>query len=324
MTIMKTKLFIAFIAGAFFMLSTVSCDKVENPFPPTFNSELDTTYYSGNWSDYLANEWPDFTTLPNDDPNRNALIEDFTGHNCSNCPAAATVAHNLHEGNPSRVYVASMHSSPAGMSGFQQVNESQGYTVDFTNPNGLELGTFFGDLSGSGFFGNPAGTVNRALEGTEYFYASGFWSTKVNQILSSALKVNIKAKVNFYDANKGGYLHTEVEVIDPALTNELGQVVYLIEDSLVGPQNVSSTYTPDYVHRDIFRKTLSGQSFGRTLSATYLTNGKYYLDYSFSIPNQLAPINQTGTYNAENMHLLIYVYDKVTLEIYQVIKKKLI
>jgi hypothetical protein len=306
-------------------LSFQSCDHIENPFPPTYKTDLDTTLYPGNWDTYLTAEWPDFDVVVNDDPNRNALVEDFTGHNCSNCPAAATVAHNLHEGNPARVFVASVHASPQGMSSFQEVNLGQGYTVNFTNQHGLAFGNFFGTtLSGSGFFGNPGGTVNRALEGTEYFYASGFWSTKVNEILNSSVKVAIKAKVNYYEATKGLYLHTEVELLDAGLTaGNLGMIVYLIEDSLVGPQNVSSTFTPNYVHRDIMRGNISGLTWGRTVSDGDLIGGKHYLNYSYIVPNQLAPSGQTATYNAENMHLLIYVYDKTTFEIYQVIKKKI-
>ena len=76
---MKKLLFIVLAIGCFIINS---CDKVENPFPPVVNNDLDTTIYNGAWSDYVANEWPDFSVLPNDDPNRNALIEDFTGHNC--------------------------------------------------------------------------------------------------------------------------------------------------------------------------------------------------------------------------------------------------
>jgi hypothetical protein len=79
------------------------------------------------------------------------------------------------------------------------------------------------------------------------------------------------------------------------------------------------------VHRDIFRGTIDNQLWGRTLTSDILQNGKYYLDYSAIIPDQLVPQGSASTgYNAENMHLLIYVYDKATLEIYQVIKKSFI
>lgn len=307
---------------------TVSCDKVDNPFPPSINTDLDTTIYPGNWSDYLANEWPDFSTLPNDDPNRNAIIEDFTGHNCSACPAAAAVAHSIHEGNPSRVFIASVHASNTadGTSSFQDVNTSQGYTIDFTNPQGLALGAYFGiTLSNSGFFGNPAGTINRVPDNGEYFSADGSWLSKTNAVLSSSPKVAIKAKLNYFETPKHGFfLHTEVEKLDNNLSNDLAMVVYLIEDSVVGPQNVNNVLTPNYVHRDVMRGTLDGTPWGRTLTSSLMNNGKYYLDYSYILPNQLAPAGVSSTHNAENMHVLIYVYDKTTLEIYQVIKKKMI
>jgi hypothetical protein len=318
------KLIYAVILGFGFI--GASCDHVENPFPPAVNVDLDTTIYPGNWSDYVANEWPDFALLPNDDPNRNALIEDYTGHNCSNCPAAAVVAHGLHEANPSHVFVASVHASTTGMSSFQALTSD--YTIDFTNTNGLDLGYYFGTtLTSSGFFGNPSGTVNRTNEAGEYFSGTGNWSTRVTNVLASPLKVTIKAKLNYYETpKKGFFLHTEIEK-DASITNELGIVVCMMEDSLVGPQNImGAPVNPviDYVHRDIFRGSIDGQTWGRTLTDDLMTNGKYYVNYSGIVPDQLAPQGQSTTHNAENMHLLIYVYDKTTLEIYQVIKKKFI
>lgn len=324
------KLLFYFVALITAGVSFTSCDHVDNPFPVGYNTDLDTNLYPGLWSDYLANEWPDFAALPNDDPNTNVIIEDFTGHYCSNCPAAAIQAHNVHESNPNRVFVASVHAGPTanGITNFQEVNIPAGYTVDFMNPQGLAYGGYFGTtLSNSGFFGNPAGTVNRRLEGTEYFYASGFWSTKANEVLALPLRVAIKAKVNYYDATKGLFLHTEVEKIDQGINDEdLAIVTYLIEDSLVAPQldaNSTPSYIPDYVHRDIMRGTLSGNPWGRDVVSGDLVNGKYQLNYSYVVPDQLAPQGQATTYNAENMHLLIYVYDKNTYEILQVIKKKL-
>lgn len=320
------KRYLALLAIAAVTLgSIISCDHVENPFPPAFNSELDTTYYPGDWSDYLANEWPDFDALPLDDPNTNALIEDFTGHNCPGCPAAADVAHALHEADLDHVFTAAIHASSVGQSSFQDVNVPLGYLTDFTNQQGLDLGYFFGTtLAGTGFFGNPSGTVNRIKLGSELFYASSNWSTKVSEALATPLKVQIKAKVNYYDATKGLYLHTEIKKLDASLNNEdLSVVVYLIEDTLAAPQNVNGTFTPGYVHRDVMRTTLSGSEWGRSLTSGTLDGDSYKLNYDFAVPNQLAADGSEGMHNAGNMHLLIYVYDVSTYEIYQVIKKKL-
>ena len=60
------------------------------------------------------------------------------------------------------------------------------------------------------------------------------------------------------------------------------------------------------------------ESDTRILENSDLIDGKYYLNYSFVVPNQL-----DGNYNASNMHILVYVYDRSTWEIYQVIKQKI-
>ena len=107
----KGLLFIAFtIAFGLYLLP--ACDRISNPYPVQPCLELDTTLYPGNWSEYVANEWPTFTQNTNTD--RNVLIEDFTGHKCIYCPAAAELAHQLHEANPNRVFVASIHAGVDG------------------------------------------------------------------------------------------------------------------------------------------------------------------------------------------------------------------
>ncbi len=292
-----------------------SCDHVKNPYPKIESLDLDTTLYPGNWNDYVANEWPQFTT--NTNTFRNVLIEDFTGHQCVYCPAAADLAHALYEANPTRVFIASIHAGPTGMGDFQLVTPPN-YPINFTNPQGLEIGTYFG-INDGGFIGNPRGTVNRYNNGF-IFQSPAQWSSMMNDQLSqNNLKVNIQSALNYYPQTKGAYLHVEVEKLDQNLTNQLGIVSYILEDSLVGDQKMSdNSHNSSYIHRDIHRGNLGGQAFGRSLTNNDIIDGKYYVNYSFVVPNQL-----DGNYNAENMHLLIYVYDKVTWEIYQVIKQKI-
>lgn len=310
---MKKLLFI--LVAALYALS--ACDHVDNPYPPKVVLELDTTLYPGNWNDYVANEWPVFEANPN--TNRNVLIEDYTGHKCVFCPAAADLAHQLHSANPTRVFVASIHAGPTGIGDFQTVSAPE-YPVDFTNPEGLAIGTYFGTNDG-GFIGNPRGTINRVNSGGIIFQNPNSWSSLLStQLSENNLRVNMQSALNYYPTTKGAFLHVEVEKLDQNLTNELGIVAYIIEDSLVGDQKMSdNSHNHNYIHRDIHRGNLNGQAFGRVLKSSDMINGKYYINYSFVVPNQL-----DGNYNAENMHVLIYVYDRTTWEIYQVIKQKII
>jgi hypothetical protein len=304
---------------AIFILSFViliSCDHVENPYPEVVSIELDTTLYPGNWQDYIDNDWPQFNQ--NSNTNRNVIIEDFTGHKCVYCPAAADFAHQLHEDNPYRVFVASIHAGPTGMGDFQTISPPD-YPTDFTNPNGLEIGEYFG-INDGGFVGNPRGTVNRVNNGV-IFQSPAVWSSMVSDVITTNdLKVNLQSELNYYYETNGAFLHVEVDKIDQTISDDLGLVVYLLEDSLVGDQKMSdNSHNTEYIHRDIHRKNISGQAFGRILQDENIENGKYLLNYSFKVPTQL-----DDSYNAENMHLLIYVYNTSTWEIYQVIKQDIV
>ena len=308
---MRLLLFI-FLFGFLF----VSCDHVKNPYPPEVNLELDTTLYPGLWSEYENNDWPIFSE--NTNTNRNVLIEDFTGHKCVFCPAAADLAHALHEADPSRVYIASIHAGPDGIGDFQSVSPPD-YPLDFTNPEGVEIGLYFGENDG-GFPGNPRGTVNRFNNGT-IFQSPTQWTSMVNdQLSSNNLKVNIQSELNYYEETKGAFLHVELDPVDANVAENLGITVYLLEDSLVGDQKMSdNSHNSNYIHRDIHRGNLNASAFGRPVSSEDLNGDKYYINYSFVVPNQL-----DGQYNASNMHLLIYAFNTETWEIYQVIKQKIV
>ncbi|MFM7595463.1 MAG: Omp28-related outer membrane protein [Flavobacteriales bacterium] len=296
------------------LIVSSSCDHVTNPYPQGSTNGLDTTLYPGNWSDYLANEWPQFSQ--NTNVNRNILLEDFTGHKCIYCPAAADLAHALYESNPGRVFPLSIHAGPTGIGDFQTVTLPE-YPLDFTTSDGLAIAQYFG-INDGGFVGNPRGTVSRINNGGVIFQSPGAWTGMVSNVLAqNDLKVNIQSALNYYPSTKGAFLHVEVDKVDQTVSSDLGIVACLVEDSLVGDQKMSdNSHNSSYIHRDIHRGNLNNTPFGRTLISTDLIGDKYYVNYSFVVPNQL-----DGTYNASNMHVLVYVYDKTTWEIYQVIKQ---
>jgi hypothetical protein len=297
----------------------VSCDKVENIYPPyQQTTDLDYSLYpDGGEQEYLANEWPTFTANTNTD--RNVLIEDYTGHKCNNCPSAATIAENLKITNPGRVFVASIHTSPQGLGSFQTVDLT--YYNDFTCAEGLEIGNYFGwsEWPGSPFLGNPFGSVSRNSASTGYpVQGYNTWTSTTTSLLTgNDLKVNIQAEANYFTSTRGLFLHTELEVLDASLTSDLYTVVYLMEDTLVGPQKMpdnSTNYT--YKHHDIMRDCIDSRAFGQKLDDDHKdANGKYYFNYSYKLPEQ---------YDADNTYLLIYVRSAETEEILQVIKKNVL
>lgn len=305
------KIFVSLIivAGLF------SCDKIDNPYPPKLEGELDQSLFPGNFADY---PWPVFQENTNTD--RNVLVEDFTGHKCVYCPAAGDTAHLLKEDYEGRVFVSTIHSGPTGPEAFQDFSSAP-FTYNFTNPIGTTIARYIAGLPSSGFSGNPRGSISRRIYNNNIAFAANQWRAAAVALMDqNDLKVNLQAVVNYYPETDGAFIHIEAEVLDASLDpSNLGLVVGFYEDSIVKPQLYPSTspypnhINDNYVHHDLLKSHLNGDVNGTTLVEKYRENGKYRLDYSFKI---VAP------YTAENAHFLIYVVDKTTSEVYHVIKKK--
>jgi hypothetical protein len=291
----------------------ISCDKVENPYEQVNTVELDTTLYPGVWQDYVDNEFPDFGQNPN--TLVNILIEDYTGHTCISCPKAATEAHAIHNSNPTRVFVASIHVDPGALLGFQSpYTTGPKYTTDHTNPDGIAYGIEF--ENGFNFLGNPQGTVNRKEKDGKMFDFLGTWQSRTDDIINANdLKVNIQSEFNYYQSTNGGFLHVEAENMTSDVI-EMKTVVYVIQDSLVDWQKMPDNSDNEfYVHRDKHLGSIDDNPFGISTFDTDATAGdKVNLDYSYEIPAGLA---------VSNMHFLIYLYDVDTYEILQVIKQEI-
>ncbi len=300
-----------FILSSIVALFFAACDKVKIAYPEN-STGLDPALFPGNFSDYII---PTFAN--NTNTNRNVLIEDFTGHLCIYCPFAAEKAHELEVANPGRVYTSTIHSGPDGTKTGFQATQAGLYSYDFTTPVGLEIGKFFGNLPGNNFTANPSGNVSRII-GTTANISTGKddWEGKVSLLIgANALKVNLQSVVNYFDQTHGAYIHIEVDKLAP-VANELRLVVALYQDSLVKPQKFPGTDSLNYVHRDLLISHVQGGMNGQIISDNNLDpNGKYYFNYSLALPANIP---------ADNAHLLIYVFDKATQEVYQVIKKKFI
>lgn len=287
----------------------VSCDKVDMPYPPVIS--IDTTLYPGNWSDYKTNIAPKFTPL--ETQQQNVILEEYTGHLCNNCPAAAEIAHAIAKNEPNRVFIAAIHAGPGGKTSFQESNpDDDKFFTDHTNPIGLAYGQYF--QNGFNFFGNPQGTVNRKKVNEKVFDFSGSWQTRVSNLLTNSPKVYLQAKYNYYEETNGGYLHIYAQK-KTETSNQLNAVVYVIQDSLVDWQLMpDNSYNENYTHYDKHLGNINTLPWGEPIFKMDEAKSENELLYSYS---------PSPSYNPEELHFLIYVYDVETYEILQVIKEYL-
>ncbi len=288
----------------------LSCDCIENPIPESTGT-LDWNLYP---YDTTSNPypWPTFTTNNNTD--RNILLEDFTGHRCVNCPAAAVNAKLLEDANPGRVFVASVHASTSGA--FQAVNPPE-FTMDFQTTAGT---TYANEIPG--FLGNPTGTINRQDESpifNSHWYFDNDWSNAINtQLTSAPFSANLQLEYNYFAQTNALFIHTESE-FKSNLTGDYNLIIYLVRDTVIAPQEYSGSIDHHYHHHAVLSDNING-TWGTSIVSGNATNGDiYYNDYSFQLPDP----SSDSTYNINNLSLITYLCERNTFEVIQVIKTEL-
>jgi len=285
------------------VMASISCDRIEHPVVDHSNDLNWGLFPGGDSTDY---SWPVWAA--NTYTQQNVLLEDYTGHTCTNCPAAATIASGLEVANPGRVIVVSIHASTG--SAFQEVAPPE-FTQDFRTEAGND---YVNEIPN--FFGNPSGTINRkggGLASTNWFLSSA-WVGKVNSVLNESPIAKIQLQYNYYPQTKGLFVHTETEFLN-AVTEDFGMIIYLVRKSVIAAQKLNSGAVEEhYHHHNVLSDNLNG-----TWGTKLVTTEKSYNHFAVSLPDNSTDI----TFNIDNLALVTYVYNKATLEIAQVIKTDL-
>lgn len=296
-----------FIFSIGILFSFYSCDRIENPIPIVEGGLNWDLFPDGDSTDYT---WPTWTT--NTNSLQNVLLEDFTGHTCTNCPAAAVIAKGLEDANPGRVFIASIHASIGNA--FQAVSPPE-FTTNFTTEAG---NTYANDIPS--FFGNPSGTINRQGGGlgSSVWFLSSAWTNTTFTALTNTPKANLQVQTNYYPQSKGLFIHTESEFLT-TLTGDYALVIYLIRKSVVSPQKLANgTVEEEYHHHNVLTNVING-TWGNTIASAPVSGEVVYNNFAIELPDNA----NDDTYNTDNLSLIVYVYNKSTYEVLQVISTEL-
>jgi len=238
---------------------------------------------------------------------KKVLLEDYTGHECVNCPAAALTAHELQSLYDHKVVIVAVH---AGYFARPSVNNPL-FADDFRTPAGDEWNSFFGvDL-----LGNPNGLVDRVQVNNSYVIAPESWGTQVNTQLQQEAKAKITL-TNVYNAETKS-LQTKIDSKFLAdLEGNYQLLVCLTQDSIIAAQRNNSPEAGEvpidsnYVHMNMLRTTLNG-NWGVALNADdAITNGlKYTNEYTLTFVDEWIP---------KNCHVVAFIFRDDTKEVIQV------
>lgn len=231
-----------------FLVILNACDKIENPIIPA------PWFYIES----ISGPVPEFDALPSISAQKRVVIEDFTAHQCGNCPAAALTAEQISDANSGLVSVLAIHAGDLANT------DDEYFDTDWTTTEG---DIFWDQLD---FQANPLGRVNR-VNGNGAFWAPAQWNDKVNEELTKPAPVGLQAEHSWEASN--GQLHMHVhgtfyeEVEGPIQLSWL-----ILESNIVDYQldyDSDPAVVPNYEFDHVLRGSVNGalgQGFGDAAS----------------------------------------------------------
>ena len=181
----KIKYIIATLFGIL-LFNITSCDIIEGPYLIDNNTNpVDTNTFV-----------------------KKVLIEDFTGHRCPNCPAAAEELVSLQDFYGDRVIGIAIHPSSPAFSTPSPLTASS-YTYDFRTQFGDDIDNIFEITT----VGLPRGMVNRTGFDTQHQLGKDEWSSIVQTELEKAPIFGITLSSNVSNGNG------TISITAEALTN---------------------------------------------------------------------------------------------------------
>lgn len=279
------------------------CDVIDNPVP-------EQATVSAGRRDTLALDSAE-SAQPAATPVQRALLEDFTGQYCGNCPRAGLVAASLDQQYGERLVVLEAHVTDYFAA--PKTNEVR-YQTDFRAPTvSQELNDYFG----LELLGLPNGAVNRAPISGATSQLVGFsnWGTAVATQLAQTPQQDLRVTRLYNAATRKVRLKISSRYLtaQPSRTFRLG--IYVSEDSLLGWQKDYTRNPADvanYAHRHVLRTALSG-TFGQ-IQALNPTAGQTFATYlTYDLP---------ATWQDKHCAIVAFLADDATKQIVQVAEVK--
>ncbi len=307
----KIKYIIATLFGIL-LFNITSCDIIEGPYLIDNNTNpVDTNTFV-----------------------KKVLIEDFTGHRCPNCPAAAEELVSLQDFYGDRVIGIAIHPSSPAFSTPSPLTASS-YTYDFRTQFGDDIDNIFEITT----VGLPRGMVNRTGFDTQHQLGKDEWSSIVQTELEKAPIFGITLSSNVSNGNG------TISITAEALTNinldkkekieDYNIVICLTEKNIVQWQKDNTAGDiEDYEHNHVLR-TMINTTFGESIGNSFVDGDIWEKDYSIDITN-LENTNENYSlntlfmgngnckeWNEDNMEIVVYIYNTFNYEIVQVEEKHL-
>jgi hypothetical protein len=253
-----------------------SCDYVEIPEP--------TTYPAYAYRDDLygpAPEPPSIGTIT-----QRVLLEDFTGHDCGNCPAAHIAAAGILEAHPDYVALVAIHAGSLAEPFGKFIN-------DWRTPEGE-----YYLLSQIGNDQLPTGRVNR-IEGAANALNFSTWSDAVEDQLSEAAIADLAFTAELHEENQHMNLHLRTKYAQ-SISGSIKLTIMIAQGPIVAPQlnyAADPEFIPEYEHQHMLRGTGTGAT-GLTIANNPIAGQEDEIHYS---------LDWNPTWEADDVEIIAFL-----------------
>lgn len=230
------------------------------------------------------------STEPQD---KNAILEEFTGVSCPNCPAGHVVMAGILAANPYRAFCIAYHPSNSsfttpypGDPDFRRTYPNVFYTTPYC---------------GSGRF-MPSSFINRRIYGGDRLQSRAQWAGYANGIMAEPSPANMGLSTTFDFMTQMLNITVEIYYTDN-MTDDNTVYVLLAENDLVSQQSGASG---PYTHKHTFREAFVGQ-WGDLITEPTTQGSLVTLEYSW---------DATGSgYIMSNCEVLAFIENQASGEI---------
>lgn len=243
---------------------------------------------------------------------RRVLLEEFTGHLCNNCPAAARIAKDLQSFyGPENLVVVAIHAGDYFSEPAVPPYPDGRFSTDFRTPAGNAYATEYG----VSFL--PTGMVDRTPFNGSILLSETAWSSAVSEVIGQPALMDLWVSDLVHDAGAGTVQAQVMIAVDRPLTSSYNLVVYLLEDRVIDWQEDLQATPPqveNYEHRHVLRDNLNG-TWGQLALGSSANVGD-------TIPVDLPLYTMNSAWNATNCSLVAFLYDTATEQVVQVTERK--
>lgn len=230
--------------------------------------------------------------------NKVAVIEEFTGVNCPNCPGGHTAVSNILANNPNQAVVMAYHPS------------NSSYTTPGSGEPDFRR-TYLDAFYTSSYIGSrymPGALINRRTWGAEKITGASSWSGHSQTIMGEVSPANVGVSSVFNATTNELTVNVEVYYTSD-VTNPNSIYVHLTEDDIVAYQSGSGG-SATYSHQHMFRENINSATWGDPITGATTTGSLFTKSYTFDMSGAISPVDMTKA------HVVAFVYDATDEEVY--------